>query len=204
MRVFSSVCAAVLTASLLMGCGKLSKDKAKEMIQAKHFADPSASCTLKGFPQVSGSGASEEWTITAPGTTAPEVSKFSKCIDELSKQNVLESSSCVDTVSSGCWKYKFTLGPKGRLKKLANTAGELSFACGSRKLLEVTSVRTEDKKAVVKFKRDATLDDTSKSVSHCTVELPEAGLAEREVTFLKDDDGNWTLPLAPTSSGWAG
>ncbi len=180
-----------------MGCGKLSKGRAKEMIQAK--LDPSVYCELKGnHPQLKSTGNSEDWTIELDETGE----KFDSCMFHLKDQGIFATEMCADFYRhKNCQLYKFTLGPRGKMTRLDAGRGQVSFACGSRKLIDVTSVRTEGQKAVVKYTREVTLDGSSKAVSDCTLTVPEAGVVEREATFLRDDDGNWSMQLS--NHGWS-
>lgn len=185
-QVFFVIAVAVTT----MGCGKLTKENARLMIQEKHFKDNKIECKWKTLVSVTGTGSSVEHTIGYFGEGA-EGEKQNKCVNEMIKAGVLSSRKCVENNSLGCVKHKIELGAISKMQT-NSTVGNIEFACGTRSLDGINSITTEEKKAKVKFDRTLVLDEALiKALSDCTLGLPEAGKKERESNFTKDDDGVW-------------
>ena len=177
------VLAVVLLAAA--GCGKLTKDDAKAMMQAKFYdKDDNVYCTWTGS-QVSPKGASGTKKLYAFFNADENAS----CIDELDVAGIIKKGACTDKRSDGsCFERAFDLGPNVDIHGI-----HIRFACGKKKLDDVTSISTADKKATVKYTRTITRDDAlAKKVSDCALDGPKSGSEDQSLGFLKDDDGKWS------------
>jgi len=114
-----------------------------------------------------------------------------KCIDEMTTAGLVRRGDCVKTYYRvpTCEVYSYTLGPGVDFTK----SGLIQFPCGKRKLGDVVSISTEDKKAVVKYGHTVVRDEAlAAKLPDCALDGAKPGGYELTRTFRKDDDGKWT------------
>jgi hypothetical protein len=168
-----------------VGCGNLSKGKAREILQKQHYDnDNEVNCTWKEPVSQEGSGAAKHYTVTTPSDNL-RLLDWMKALDSL---GVIKSAECVDKWRGVCTKAMFELGPKGSVDGV-----RMSFPCGTKSLGEVTSVTTEGKTATVRYWRTVKLNPTTIGrLSDLALDVPKEGEEELTRKFVKDDDGDWT------------
>ncbi len=172
---------------LLSACGKLSKDDARAMMQAKFYdKEDNIYCVWAGgvVHDEGGSGATKRFSFMSPSDAEKS------CIKELTSAAILRQSDCVKTYYGvpTCDVEGYTLG---RGVDFTRT-NAIQFVCGKKKLGDVVSIITEGKKATVKYSRTITRDDAlSAKLTDCTLDGQKAGSEEQTREFRKDDDGAW-------------
>jgi hypothetical protein len=194
MNWFSRGVAVLLAATLSMGCGKLSKDDARAMLQAKYFKSDSAYCTWDGG-NLGDRSKREPKSRTFSFISESKEDLIDKdCVEEMVASGILQKKGePIDLwkvhIGSG-FSYVYGLADGVEITK----AGNIQFPCGKVKLDGVTSISTEGKKATVAYVETITRDDEqTKKLAHCRkVEGPTSGTQERTWEFLQDDDGKWS------------
>jgi hypothetical protein len=182
-----SLSCAVLVALVfsMVGCGNLSKGKAREILQKQHYDnDNEVSCTWKEPVSQEGSGAAKRYSVTTSSDN-PRLLDWMKALGGL---GVIKSAECADKWRGVCTKAVFELGSKGSVEGV-----RMSFPCGTKSLGEVISVATEGKTATVRYRRAVKLDpNIIVKLSNLALDVPKEGEEELTRKFVKDDDGDWS------------
>jgi hypothetical protein len=184
MRSFSYLIIGAMT-FWTVGCGNLSKEKAREILQQKHYdQDNNVNCEWKEFVSQESSGITVHYSVSDTSDT----SKITDSMKALSSLGVIKNVECVDRSRSGCLKAQFDLGPSTSVQ-----GARMSLPCGTKTLGEVTSVATEGKTATVRYKRTVKLNhNVIEALSALILDIPKEGEEELARKFVKDDDGNWS------------
>ena len=162
---------------------KLTKEKAAELIEASYAnrADQGNSCTLKNVDR-----------SRPTALSMPEFDNLTRgCLAQLAKAKMITKGVCVDPAQfGGCYKWEVAAGPSAKQTE----RGQITFECGTFKLLEVESVTTKDAKASVTFRREFIPNEAVlTAIESCQVDVPERGRLSRTWDFERDDDGAWRI-----------
>jgi hypothetical protein len=179
-RFVSLFCSAVA----LVGCGKLSKDQARQIIQTTYYdKDDNAYCAWSPGDR----------HRKDPPTVLSFVSQDAQpCVKELAAAGVLTEKDKPKPVPyelGGGTLYSYTLAGSAYYAK----DGNLQVPCGKKKLGEVVSVSSEGTKATVKYTRTFTMDAALLGkISDCELtSKPTPGDSTETMRFRRDDDGKW-------------
>jgi hypothetical protein len=176
------VLAAVLLAA---GCGKLNKEDARAMLEARYYEkDDNAYCSAKGLVQrdEGGSGLTKRFSFMSPSDAEKA------CIGEMTTAGIVRRGDCITHGWNTCDVYAYTLGAGADFTQ----NGLIQFTCGKRRLGDVVSISTEDKKAIVKYGHTVVRDEAlGAKLPDCALDGAKPGEYELTRTFRKDDDGKW-------------
>lgn len=178
----------LLTVALVLtsaGCGNLSKEKAREILQKKYYdQDSSAYCSIE--VRYEGTGSRELYRLM----NMLDADANEACIDALRSVGAAKRKQCSDD-STPCRSWLFEPGDKASMSG-SRTFRDVNVPCGEKKLLEIESITTEQKTAEVAYRRSNRVDNNMvKMLSACKVTVPKDGVEEKKITFKRDDDGNW-------------
>ncbi|TKC98662.1 hypothetical protein [Polyangium fumosum] len=182
-HIFSCIIVLVL-AVIGAGCGKLSKDKAREILQKKYDADSTAYCSIDVRRE--GTGATERYRIM----DMLDANAAEACIDALMSIGSANQKRCMGD-SQPCDWWTFEPGDTVSVSG-TGTFRSVKLPCGEKKLLDVVSVTTEERTAKVLYKQSVRVDESRiKGLASCKLSAPKDGIVEKNATFKQDDDGNW-------------
>ena len=169
-----------------VGCGNLSKEKAREILQKEYYdQDSSAYCSIEVRYEGTGSGDLYRLMDMLDADAAEA------CIDALMSVGAAKRKTCLDD-SKPCGSWLFEPGDNASVSG-SRTFRTVNVPCGEKKLLDTVSVTTEQRAAEVVYKQSTRVDNNMvKALSRCKVSVPKNGVEERKATFKRDDDGNWS------------
>ena len=178
----------LLTAVLVLtniGCGNLSKEKAREILQKKYYdQDSSAYCSIE--VRYEGTGSRELYRLM----NMLDADADEACVDALRSVGAAKRKQCSDD-SAPCRSWLFEPGDKASVSG-SGTFRNVDVPCGEKKLLEIESITTEQKSAEVVYKRSNRVDNNMVNMlSACKVAVHKDGVEKKKMTFKRDDDGNW-------------
>ncbi len=179
------IVASVIVIAVIGHDQKLSKEEAKQKIEAKYYNPGVVYCSWRSVLKKQGTGKDSALIPLTSNTTA--------CVDQMQKQGLVERIPCFDTrLYTGevkCPDDRFQVSGKN----VGVDGAYLYFPCGHKTLLEVLAIATAGNGAMVKYKRSVSLDmGVLKALERCSLDTPSEGVEEKTVEFIRDDNGIWS------------
>ena len=166
--------------------GRLDKETAKELLLAGAFE--------KGIGYCAWMDARKQ---NERGLTFVETATTAKCATQLEGAGLARRGACLEGDPRDCTVSFVTAAGPTEVDD-DNIFSLLRFPCGKLRLVDVVSITTkepEQNKARVVFRRRFDPDRALLGkVDLCHLEKPKEGESELTWTFLRNDDGKWTVP----------
>ncbi len=184
--------AGVTVATLTVGCGRLSKSTAHDLIQSTYGNDASVYCSWDNPPmRLSTKNPSTFREQEIGGTDfwfgAVSSDEQRKCIDALSTAGLMREKA----KGGPPFKYELTGAAIVKDMKYGIEGVALQFPCGKRGL-EIESITTNGNKATVRYTRPITRNAAlTRMLATCSIDdVPK--VVTETMTLNRDDDGKWS------------